>query len=492
VSLTADEEAVLKDLRAALWAAGYSVEGIAGVLGVETDSVSVPPGDIPVVDRRLPRSEPLPTLMRLFLMAVPVPVGEADAALGAASIERCEELGLLERDRETVQAPFRVVPSRGVLVVVDREHEFSTGLEPDHVMGITPSTSMLADLTPRAPVGATLDVCCGSGLQGLLAARHSGRVVATDINQRALRFGDISARLNGIDNIEMRTGDLFEPVGEDTFDLVVSNPPFVISPDTAYAYRDSDLEGDEISQRVVRGAAAHLSEGGTAVVMVGWAHRREQPWDEPLRPWVGGLGCDAWLLRHSSADPLDYAVGFNRPLAPLDPEGYSDAIDRWLDYDQRLGIEAIGYGAIVLRKRAGANWLRADTLHTGVEGPAGDLVERMIKTQDVLSAAIEDEKFLDLVLRANPRHRLEQMLRPEGDGYAVHGAGVILEESMSFRAAVDVHAVQILLHLDGARTLRDALELARSEVEPGMTPEEFANASLRPTRRMVELGFALP
>jgi hypothetical protein len=52
--------------------------------------------------------------------------------------------------------------------------------------------------------------------------------------------------------------------------------------------------------------------------------------------------------------------------------------------------------------------------------------------------------------------------------------------------------VQILLHLDGKRTLREALEMARAEVEPAMTPEDFAKASLRPVRRMVELGFALP
>ena len=181
-----------------------------------------------------------------------------------------------------------------------------------------------------------------------------------------------------------------------------------------------------------------------------------------------------------------------RPLAPLDPEGYSDAIDRWLDYDQRLGIEAIGYGAVVLRKRGGQNWVRADTLHTGVEGPSGDLVVRMLATQDVLAAMNSDDDLLDLVLRANKNHRLEQMLRPEGDGYAVHGAGVILEEGMSFRAAVDVHAVQILLHLNGKRTLREALELARAEVEPEMPPEDFAKASLRVVRRMVELGFALP
>ena len=125
-------------------------------------------------------ASPSRTLMRLFLMALPVPLNEASAVLGAATPERCEAIGLLERDCETVTATCRFVPTRGVVAVVDSEHEFSADLKPDHVMGITPSTSMLADLTPRKPVGATLDLCCGSGLQAL----HGGEALRTRRGER--------------------------------------------------------------------------------------------------------------------------------------------------------------------------------------------------------------------------------------------------------------------------------------------------------------------
>jgi SAM-dependent methyltransferase len=490
--LVADDDAAVRDLRAALWAAGYTLPRLKEVLGFGNDSVVVPPGDVPGIDRQLPRGEPLPTLIRLFLLAVPVPVAEVAAALGTLSPERCADLGAITLAGEHAQATCRLVPARDVLVAVSREHEFSAELDADHVMGITPSTDLLADLTLRRPVGDVLDVCCGGGLQALLCARHARRVVATDLNPRAVNFAAFNARLNGLDNVELRQGDLFEPVGDEEFDLIVANPPFIISPDSSYAFRDSGLEGDEISKQIVRGAAERLRDGGHAFVLVGWAHGREQDWDEPLRPWVEDLGCDAWLLRHSSADPLEYAVGFNRSLAPVDPEGYSEAIDRWLDYDQKLGIEAIGYGAVILRRREGKTWVRADTLHQGLLAPAGEQVARVFESQDLLVSLPDREAVFDLILSTNPKHRLEQVLRPSGDGYAVDVAGVVLEEGMSFRAAVDVHAMQILVRLDGKRTLREVLDESRREVEPGMSEEEFAAASLRAVRRMIELGFVLP
>jgi SAM-dependent methyltransferase len=337
-----------------------------------------------------------------------------------------------------------------------------------------------------------LDLCCGQGLHALLSARHGRRVVASDLNPKAVSFAAFNAVLNGAGNIELRHGDLFDPIEDESFDLIVANPPFIISPDSAYAFRDSGLEGDEISHRVVRGAAQRLREGGHAIVLVGWAHGREQPWAEPLTPWVEGTGCDALILRHSSSDPLDYAVGFNRSLVPVDPDRYSETIDRWLDYDQKLGIEAIGYGAIVLRRRDGANWIRSDTIHGSVGGPAGDEVMRLFAAQDFLSSLPGPEAVLDRVLASNPKHRLEQTLRPRPDGYTVEEASVVLEEGLAFRASVDVYAMQIVVRLDGKRTLREVLEEARAEIEPGMDPEEFAAASLRAVRRMIQLGFLLP
>lgn len=489
--VAADEEAI-RDLRAALYAAGYGLEGVRELLGAGDSSVVVPPGDVPGFDRMLPRDEPLPTLIRLFLLALPVPLDELAPALGALTPERAAKLGLVEIEGERARATCRIVPARDLILAVDRAHEFSTELDEDHVMGITPSTDMLANLTIRKPVSDALDMCSGSGFHALLCARHARRVLGVDLYPRSIGFAEFSARLNGLDNVEFRHGDLFEPVGEERFDLIVANPPFIISPDSAYAFRDSGLEGDEISRKVLRGAAEHLRDGGHAIVMLGWAHGREQEWSEPLRPWVEGLGCDAWFIRHSSADPLDYAVGFNRSLAPIDPDGYSAAIDRWLDYDQRLGIEAIGYGAVVLRRREGETWLRADTLHTSLQEPAGEQIARGLTTQDLLASLAGPETVLDLVLEANPRHRLEQVMTPRDDGYGIDAAWVVLEDGMSFRAAVDVYAMQILVRLDGEQTLREILEQTRVELEPDMDAEEFLRSAVRAAYRMIELGFVLP
>jgi SAM-dependent methyltransferase len=358
-------------------------------------------------------------------------------------------------------------------------------------MSVTPSTNLLADLTIRRPVQDTLDVCTGGGLQALLCARHSARVVATDLNPRALEYAAFSAQLSGIDNVEFRRGDLFEPVEGEVFDLVVANPPFIISPDDSYAFRDSPLEGDEISRHTVRGAAEHLREGGFAVVLVGWGRAAGQDWSEPLRGWVEGLGCDAWLLHHTSSDPLEYAAGFNRPVAAVDPEGYATAVERWLEYDERLGFEAIGYGAVVLRRRSGDNWVRADALYRQQREPAGEHVARLFDARDLLDSLDGPDALLDAVLRTNERHRIEQVLRKRDDGYAVEAARAVLEDGLGFVASLDVNAAQVLVGLDGKRTVREVLDDARENVHPDITAEQFQEAALPVVRRMVELGFVL-
>jgi SAM-dependent methyltransferase len=465
---------------------------VSDLLGFEGDSVSVPPGQVPIVDRQLPRDTALATLVRLFLLVIPVPIADAEKALGTLSVERCAELGVLTVEDGRAEATCKLLPTRDAIVVCSKQHEYSPTLAGDHVMSVTPSTNLLADLTVRRPVQDALDICTGGGLQALLCARHARRVVATDLNPRALNYAEFSAQLSGIDNIEFREGDLFEPVGDERFDLIVANPPFIISPDDSYAFRDSPLEGDEISRQTVLGAAERLREGGLAFVLVGWGLAAGQQWSEPLRAWVDGSGCDAWLLHHTTAEPLDYAVGFNRPLAPIDPEGYAAAVDRWLEYDARLGIESIGYGAVVLRRRTGANWVRADALQRPQQGAVGELVARLFDSQDLLDSLDGPDALLDLVLRTNMEHRVEQILRRRDDGYAVDAARVVLEDGLGFIANIDVNAAQVLVMLDGERTLRSVLDDARSNVGTEMPVEEFHAAALPVVRRMIELGFVLP
>src|SRR5690606_15631541 len=116
------------------------------------------------------------------------------------------------------------------------------------------------------PVERALDLGTGCGIQALLVSRHASRVIATDISERALAFAELNAQLNGVHNVEFRAGSLFEPVSGEAFDLIVSNPPFVITPRAsgapAYEYRDGGMVGDALVERFLRAAPAHLAPGG--------------------------------------------------------------------------------------------------------------------------------------------------------------------------------------------------------------------------------------
>jgi methylase of polypeptide subunit release factors len=69
---------------------------------------------------------------------------------------------------------------------------------------------------------------------------------------------EFNAALNDAPNIEVRTGWFFDPVRDETFDLITTNPPFVISPATGtrLVYRDSGLPGDEVVRLVVSNGPA--------------------------------------------------------------------------------------------------------------------------------------------------------------------------------------------------------------------------------------------
>ena len=231
---------------------------------------------------------------------------------------------------------------------------------PDFVTGPSSAARRVERLTIRKPVGTALDLGTGSGLQALLTARHAEHVVGVDINARGLAFARFNAALNGLSNIDFREGSWFEPVGDERFDLIVANPPYVVSPDSEFLFRDGDLSADAVTQMLLQEVPAHLEEGGLAHVMGNWAHGRDEDWRAPVETWLAGSGCDVLLLRYATVDPVLYAGQWNQLLAAQGREAFLTAVDRWLDYYRREGIEAITEGMVVLRRRpAGRNWVRA-------------------------------------------------------------------------------------------------------------------------------------
>ena len=112
------------------------------------------------------------------------------------------------------------------LVVV--HHELPGGQLPTNiVVGPGGASHTLLNITPRTHVARTWDLGCGSGVQAAFAATHSDHVIATDIDEHALELTRQTAQINNLD-IETRLGSLATPVAEEKFDLIISNPPFVM------------------------------------------------------------------------------------------------------------------------------------------------------------------------------------------------------------------------------------------------------------------------
>ena len=469
-------------LGTALRAVGYTTEVIEELLGEDGPSADL--AESVVLERRLPRSA-IATTIRLLLLQRPVGSTDAAAALGPNGVAALLAIGLVTSDDERLVPRARLVPAEGLYLAFDG---FSRGQDdpPGWVSSFTPTAYWLASLTPRRQVERALDVGTGNGAHALLAAAHADHVIATDVNARALAFTQISAALNGIDNVETRLGSLFEPVAGETFDLITCNAPYVISPERRWQYRDGGLPGDQLSERVVREAAVHLADGGHASVLVSWLAESEDEPDERIHDWLEGNGCDAWVLGLSGADPLDHAAGWNEHFAG-DPDAMAAALDEWTEYFAALEAGWITEGAVLMRKRDGDHHVvRADPVDEDELEFASDQIERVFAALTLI-AEQGAGAILEARLSLADEVRFEQELDRHGE---VREVRIALDEGTCPEFELELETAELLTTLDGQRTLDRAIERTVRRLELGKRDaSDLRHDAVRVTRELFEQGF---
>ncbi|HET8600395.1 MAG TPA: class I SAM-dependent methyltransferase [Segeticoccus sp.] len=430
--LTADAR-LLADLRADLVEGGFTVDGIAEVLG-------------PLAARALHREQPLPAdlatrenssaaavLTRLFSLGVAVPSARLAPVVARTGITGLLELGLVRELESDTGAADAVVATCDLRPYGDEEHqwwvasdqsELATGepLPADHVLGIGGASTTLASWTPRPPVGRALDLGTGSGVQALHLTTHCAEVVATDISERALSFARFNAALNEV-TLDLRPSDMFAAVAGEGFDLVVSNPPFVITPrlpgETRYEYRDAGLVGDAAVAGLVRAVSDHLAPDGMAQFLGNWEMSeapdgRPEDWREVVSSWLEGTGLDAWVVQREVQDPAEYAETWARdaghvPGSPAHGQMYA----AWLADFAARGVRSIGFGIITLHRPATdrAPWRDLVEVTGPVAAPMGPTVLDGIRARTWL-AEHGDEAVLSTAWRCAPDVTEERHGRP--------------------------------------------------------------------------------
>ncbi len=432
------------------------------------------------------------TAVRLFLLAREVPAPHAAALLGSeARVGSLVEAGLLASGR----VPGTLRATCAIQTVADGDDVYyivrdfapdvlGGSLAEDHVLGVALATRSLAMRTVRRPVTGALDLGTGQGFQALLASRHASRVVATDVSERALHLAALTISINdgmlaGAGRIDLRKGGLYDPVHKgEQFGLIVSNPPFMIAPPHGVvgigAVDDSRgvrPEGDAIVEGVLRGAPAHLEEGGFACVFCNWHHPDVASWRERPRAWLDGLGVDVLVQRLRTDTPEAYASRWIRELGYAEDHarGPTPDIARWTDYYANLGIGGISLGMVYLRKRtptgadATPNWFRADVLDEArfAGEQSGAQVERLMRWQTLLeSAAADPTRLLETRPRLAPDHELEQTLRAAlGEGWHVTGSLLRQTQGYQFPIRLQGALMDLLARFDGTATLREIVEV---------------------------------
>lgn len=270
-------------------------------------------------------------------------------------------------------------------------------------MPVGGATRTLAALAAYGADERVLDVGTGCGYHAILAALCGARVTATDVSARALGYARFNAALAGAE-IDFRRGSLLEPVrgprsdpadaldsldslsaARERYDVVVSNPPFVITPEAARAdgvrtYRDGGREGDSLLAELVGELGDVLAPGGRAWMLGNWEIKasdaapdqslgsasdllsdaaQDRPFDA-VPDWARGPAAwirddlDAWVIQREVLAPPDYAEMWLRDggQTPRD-RGYEKAYAAWLEDFARRGVVGVGMGYISLRAPEG-------------------------------------------------------------------------------------------------------------------------------------------
>jgi SAM-dependent methyltransferase len=340
------------------------------------------------------------------------------------------------------------------------------------------------------PVGRTLDLGTGNGILALAAAKHSGSVVATDLNARARQFCEFNAALNGINNLEFREGNSFEPVAGESFDLILANPPFFVTPSVRHVFSDNSMELDGFCRTLIRQTPEHLNENGYCQMIIEWVQVKGQPWRERLAEWFNSSGCDVWVLSTYKRSAAEYAMirvmeDRDQMASPADQAATST---QWQAYFENNEVESIHGGVLVMRRRAGRNWIRMEELHSMPSRAFGEFIRRVFENHDYLETHSDDD-----LLACRPAlpssARLQKQFAISPEGWRHTSVELQLGEGLPYSIVLQPQVADFIAACNGQRTLGEiagAMAAALS-VDPAVVHRETCGI----VRQIAERGMMM-
>lgn len=523
---------LLSALAADLRRVDYTLDGVANLLGPSAYNALNRDQIIPAslaVERALQGDnglQALASLVSLWLLAEPQPREALDEALPAVRAEGLQELGLVHPMPGSAllaaKADLRPYGWEGsgdggggaeLWVASDlAAHQQEGVLRHDHVLGIGQASTTLVQTTIRRQVDRALDLGTGCGIQAFHLLLHCGHVTATDISERALAFTRFNILLNATalsvdparpgDRVSLRLGSLLEPVAGEEFDLVVSNPPFVITPRSAgedpagqFTYRDGGLPGDGIVASLVANLPGVLAPGGIAQMLGNWEVATGAGWQERPQSWVPD-GAEAWFIQRELVGPEEYAETWLRDASEgRDRKHYRDAYAAYLaDFESR-SVEGIGFGMVLLRRPLAPGrptFQRFEEITYPIEQPIGPHLGAALQRLDWLAENNVGEAHL--LVADDVTEERHQRPGAEHPGVILlrQGAGLRRTNLLSTELAGFVSACDGDLSAGQIAGALEALLGGGMAGEEGFDASSFRSNLLAEAGNLVRDGFLIP
>lgn len=192
--------------------------------------------------------------------------------LGKDNLEFLFDSGFaVERERMVEPEGFVILPVNALLLVVSLPSCYRKAKKRMSDIYIGSDSTKLMKYIRKENYDKVLDLCAGSGVQGLNVAEYSNTVVEVELNDVAYNAAILNAKINGIsqNKYEVRKSDLYQKVNEQ-FDCIISNPPFVPVPQNIVfpLCGDGGEDGLDLVRKIIAGYEQHLKPLGKAYMVL--------------------------------------------------------------------------------------------------------------------------------------------------------------------------------------------------------------------------------
>ncbi len=381
----------------------YSEKSICSLLNLESLQ-QIEPTKMHYYAEFILGEDTLSILIKLFLLRSKIPEFLLKELFGEKLFKTLMDIGLLLKHDNKITSRIDLFAVEDLFIATDHRYMFLSEdkISEDPVMYLGMDSHGLVQTVPRKTSDETLDLCCGSGIQGLIASSYSKNVTSVDINPRAIRFSRFNAQLNGIDNIKFQLGNLYEDLKGMTFDLILANPPFVPSPNSNYKFRDGGSNGEEILREIVIQSRNHLKEFGRLCIVTDLVEVKA--YKTKLVSWLDGASYQSLVLHTADRDEILFSVPHSHAPFGQSYEDYVNELNSWLVNFRNSKLENVNFGYILVEMTNDDEQNAYDKIINNPSKPIFNQVEKFFRD----CTLIKSKKYEDYFLTTAPGLSLRQ------------------------------------------------------------------------------------